>query len=338
VADPGAVARARSAAGKHANRLLHHPLLRVVCRRLVLSIPLLFIVSFLSFLLVSLTPGDAARRILGLNGTQEQYAKLRQALGLDQPIYEQYWHWLKGAVHGDLGASLFSGESVTHAISTRLPVTLSLVIGALIVMLVVGVTVGVYSAVRGGLIGRLLDAVTLAGFAVPGFWVATILISLFAVRVQWFPATGYVPLTQSVSEWLQALVLPILALALGGLAAIAKQTREAMLDVLASEHIRMARANGIPPKSIVSVYALKNSGIRILTILGLQAVALLGGTVLIENVFALPGLGSLLVNASLTHDLPMVQGVVVFFAVIIVLINLIIDLAYAWLDPRVRTQ
>jgi peptide/nickel transport system permease protein len=183
----------------------------------------------------------------------------------------------------------------------------------------------------------MVDGVSMAGYAFPSFWLGAVLISLFAVKVRWFPATGYVSLDESVSGWARALVLPVVALSLHGIAAVSKQTREAMLDVLSSEHIRMARANGIPESSIVFRHGLKSAGIRTTTILGLQAVALLGGTVLVESVFALPGLGTLAVSASIQHDLPVVQGIVVLFTCMVIVINLVIDLGYTLLNPRVRT-
>lgn len=310
----------------------------IIIRRLLLAVPLLFVVTALSFVLASLTPGDPTHEILGVNAAPQEYTNLRHALGLDLPLYDRYWRWLEHALHGDLGVSLFSGEHVTDAIDGRLPTTLSLMLGALLVGLLVGVAFGVVSAIRGGLGGRLVDSVALVGFALPSFWVGAILISLLAVKFQWFPATGYVPFSQSAGGWARALVLPVTALALGGVAAIAKQTREALLDALSSEYVRMARANGIPEGSIVFRYALKHAGIRVVTILGLLAVGLLGGTVLVENVFALPGVGGLLVNSSINHDLPVVQGIVVYFTVIVVAINLLVDIAYGWLNPRVRTQ
>jgi peptide/nickel transport system permease protein len=309
-----------------------------VLRRLLLALPLLFVVSALSFVLVSLTPGDAARAILGPTAPPEAYPKLRHELGLDLPLYAQYWRWLKKAAHGDLGVSLFTSESVTHAIDARLPVTLSLITGALLVSVVVGVGLGVFSAARGGAAGRFVDAFALGGFALPSFWVGAVLIALFAVDVRWFPATGYVTLAQSPKRWFLSLVLPVIALALQGVAAIAKQTREAMLDALGSEYIRMARASGVSPASILFRHALKNAAMRVVTLLGLQAVGLLSGTVLVESVFALPGLGGLAVNSSIQHDLPTVQGIVVYFTVIVVVINLVIDLAYSSLNPRVRAQ
>jgi peptide/nickel transport system permease protein len=301
----------------------------------LLAVPLLFVVSALTFLLVSVTPGDAAREILGDNSTPEQYEQLRTTLGLDRPLYAQYGHWLGRAVHGDLGRSLITHEPVMHAISDRVSVTASLMLGALLANAVIGISLGVLSAVRGGAVGRFVDAMGLVGFALPAFWVAAVLITVFAVALRWFPATGYVRFDDSGSGWARSLVLPVAALTLHGVAAVAKQTREAMLDALASDYIRAARANGIRERSLVFRHALRNASVRSVTILGLQAIGLLGGTVLVESVFALPGLGGLVADASLQHDLPMVQGVVMAFAVMVVAINLVIDIVYAWIDPRV---
>jgi peptide/nickel transport system permease protein len=312
--------------------------LAVGLRRLVLAVPLLLVVSALSFVIVSLTPGDAAQEILGTNAPPGSLAKLRQELGLNLPIYEQYWRWLTHALHGDLGQSLYSGQSVAQLIAPRLPVTLSLIGLSLLAILVVGVCLGVFSAVRGGVAGRVVDTVSLIGFSVPSYWAGAVLIAIFAVTFRWLPATGYVALSESSGQWIRSLILPVVALSMNGVAAVAKQTREAMLDVLGSEYIRMARANGIPEHSLIFRHALKNAAIRTVTILGIQAVGLLGGTVLVESVFALPGLGGFAVTAAMEHDLPAVQGVVVYFTLIVVVVNLLIDLSYAWLNPRVGVQ
>lgn len=317
---------------------LRAPLLAVVVRRLLLAVPLVLIVSLLSFLLEYLTPGDPARSILGVHATTAEYQHLRRQLGLDQPVYHQYWAWLHAAVQGNLGVSLYSGEVVTHAIAGRLPVTVSLIVGALLTTVLVGVPLGIVSAVRGGFVAKAVDSLSLLGFALPGFWIGAILIVVFAVDLRWLPATGYVPLAQSATGWLRALTLPVIALALNGIAAVARQTREAMLEVLGSEYVRMARANGISESAIVMRHGLRNAGMRILTMLGIQAVVLLGGTVLVENVFALPGMGGLLVTAATQHDVPVVQGIVVYFTLIVIGVNLVIDLSYAWLDPRVRAR
>jgi peptide/nickel transport system permease protein len=318
--------------------LRRDPILRLIVHRLLTAVPLVIVVSSLTFVLVSVTPGDAASQILGTTATPQEYKQLRDSLGLDHPVYVQYWHWLRHALTGDLGTSIFSSQPVTQAIGQRLPVTLSLIAGALIVSIVIGIGLGVLSSLIRGPVGRAVDTFALIGFALPAFWVGAELIALFAVKVNWFPPTGYVPFAQSPIDWLRSLVLPVLALSLYGVAATAKATREAMLDVLASEHIRMARANGIRPRSIYFRHALRNAGMRVLTVLGVVAVGLLGGTVLIENVFSLPGLGSYVVSASLDHDLPVVEGVAVTFTLLVVATNLVIDIAYAALNPRVRVQ
>jgi peptide/nickel transport system permease protein len=331
--DAGARGRRAPALG-----LLRQPLVRVVVRRLLQAVPLLLVVSALAFILVSIT-SDPARQILGLQAPPDAYIRLRHQLGLDKPLYAQYWHWLSHAVRGDLGTSVIAPyANVTTTIQVRFPVTLSLTVASLIVIGIVGVGLGVASAVYGGALAKFIDALALVGFALPGFWVGAALISLFAVKLHWLPAIGYVSLGQSPVDWARSIVLPVSALALSGVAGLAKQTREAMLDVLASEHVRMAWASGISPRTVYFRLALKNAGIRSLTILGLTAVGLISGTVFVETVFALPGLGSLLADSTQRGDLPTVLGITVFFTLVIVLINLVVDLLYALLDPRVRTS
>lgn len=315
-----------------------HPLVRVVTRRVLVAIPLLFIVSALSFVLLSLTPGDAAQQILGTSATPGQVVALRHQLGLDQSLPERYWHWLTKALSGDLGTSIFSGQSVAQAIVQRLAVSLSLIVAGLLLMFGIGIPVGIFSAVRGGRAALLVDLLALVCLSLPGFWVGAILIELFAVKIHLFPAVGYVSLADSPWGWLRSITLPVIALSIFGIATVAKNTREAMLDVLASEHVRMAWANGIPARSIVFVYALKNVGVRILTLVGVLTIGLLSGTVFIETVFALPGIGGYAVSGASQQDVPVVQGVVVCFVLIVVFVNLLVDIAYTWLDPRVRSS
>lgn len=332
-----ALRRARTGLGVRFN----HPLLRVIAHRLAISVPVFVVATGLSFVLLSLTPGSAADAILSYTAPPSEYVKVRHELGLDQPVYLQYWHWASHAVRGDLGRSLLgggSGEEVAKMIRERLPVTFSLFAGALVLMAIVGVALGVFSAVRGGAASRIVDALSLIGLALPGFWIGAMLIEAFAVRIRLFPVLGYVPLTQSPALWLRALVLPVVALSIGGIAGIAKNTRDAMLDALASEHVRMAWANGVPARWIYFVYAFKNAAMRMVTIFGLLTIGLLlGGTILAEIVFGLPGVGNLLVTAAEAHDFPVVQGIVAFFIVVAVVINLVVDLVYGLLDPRVRT-
>jgi peptide/nickel transport system permease protein len=314
---------------------LRGSVLGVVLHRLLVSIPLFFVVTAFSFVLVSLAPGDPAASILGADAAPELYARLREQLGLNLPIYEQYWHWLTHALTGDFGSSIYTGESVTDAMQNRLPVTLSLIGGAFLLSVVLGVTMGVFSAVRGGAAGRIVDGLSMLAFSLPSFWLGAVLIGLFAVRLGWFPATGYVPFAESPTKWFLCLVLPVTALGAHTLAAIARQTREAMLDVLDSEFIRIARANGVSSSSLVFRHALKNAGIRVVTILGLATIGLLGGTVIVESVFAMPGLGGMAVEATIRKDLPVIQGVVAVFTLMVIVINLVVDLAYTVLNPRV---
>ena len=306
--------------------------------RLFWAIPVLFIVSALTFFLAWLTPGNAARTILGANVNPQAYAQLSAQLGLNKPLPVQYWSWLSQAVRGNLGQSVFTGQTVTSILNARLPVTLSLVAGAVLVSAVLGVGLGLYSAFQGGVVGRLVDGVSLIGMSLPTPWLGLVLVILFAVKLRWLPATGYVSFTQSPGQWVESLVLPVICLSALGVAAISKQTRGAMIDVLGREYIRALRANGLPTRSIVLKHALKNAALPVLSLLGLLIIGLLGGTVIVEELFALPGLGQEAVTATTQHDLPVLQGVVVYFTVTVICINLLIDLAYTWLNPKVVTS
>lgn len=311
---------------------------RIVLHRLLLAIPVLVLVSMLSFVLVSLVPGSAAQQILGPAATQEQIADLNAELGLDRPVAEQYTSWLVDAAHGDLGSSLFTGEPVTSIMAQRLPVTLSIVILAVALSLVLGATLGIFSALRGGLAGRFVDVVSLVGFALPPFWVALVFVSLFALQVHLLPATGYVSLSSDPVQWLRSLVLPVLTVTVGLAPALAKVTRDAMMDALNSDFVRVLEANGFSRRSLIYRHVLRNAAIPVVTTTGVLFVAMLSGTVFAETVFSLPGLGLIAVTATLQHDLPLIQGAVLMFTVIAVTVNLLIDLAYGWLDPRVRTR
>jgi peptide/nickel transport system permease protein len=344
VSNPGAaterarVARVRRLAGA----LTSDPVLGVVARRLALSVPLLFVVSALVFLLTSIAPGNATEVILGPQETsglpRADYDRLAHQLGLDRPLHLQYWEWLSHAVAGDFGISLATRQPVIEIIFQRLSVTLSLVVGTLVVSVLVGVGLGIVSGVRGRAVGRTVDALAMVGWVVPVFWLSAQLIVIFAVELGWFPATGYVPFAQSPSEWARSLVLPVAALSLGAIAGFAKFTREAMLDALASDYIRMARANGESARSIVFQHAFKSALVQVITLTGLLTIGLLVGTVFVEDVFSLPGLGSLVVNAIRGEDLPVVQGAAVFFALIVIAVNLVTDLAYSLVSPKARVE
>ncbi len=313
-------------------------MLRIVGNRLLLSVPLLLIVSTLTFLLEALIPGDLARTIVGPQGTQEQYLQLKHSLGLDQPLITRYQQWLQNVIHGDFGNSLFNHEPVTMLLNVRLSVTLSLVIGATLLAAIVGVLLGIAGALRADIAGTAVDALSMVGLAIPNFFLGLLLIALFAVAIPLFPATGYVAFDASPLDWARSLVLPVVVLATPGIAVVAKQTRDSMRAVLERAFIRTLRAAGLPRRSIIFKHALRSAAAPVVTVLGLIFVASLGGTVVVESVFAMPGLGGLAVLATTQHDLPLIQGVAVYFTALVVVVNLLIDLAYGWLDPRVRVE
>lgn len=312
-------------------------MIRAVVRWLASSVVLLFAVTVLTFVLAALAPGDAAKTILAGQSTgytDEQYQQMRHQLGIDRPLPVQYGTWLGALLRGSLGTDPFSGESIAQALASRLGPSLSIIVGTVVVSAVAGVGLGVLSAVRGGIGGRLARVLSLVGLAAPNFWLALVLVELFAVRIALFPATGYTPFADGPAAWLRGLVLPVGALAIGGAAFVARQTHDAMTDVLARPFVTALRAHGLPRRSIILKHALRNAAIPVVTLLGLLFVSLLGGSVLIENVFTVPGLGQQAVVASDTHNLPMIEGVAFCFTVIVVVVNLVVDVSYRLLDPR----
>ncbi|MDR1237803.1 MAG: ABC transporter permease, partial [Propionibacteriaceae bacterium] len=292
----------------------------------------------LTFVLISLAPGDAARAILGQAGTQEDYLRLRAQLGLDDPLPVRYWHWLSDVLQGDLGQSMFSNAPVSRLIGERIGVTLWLVFGALILIAVCGVLLGIASARFKGTLGRVLDVISMLGVSVPNFWFGLVLVTLFSVGMRIFPATGYTRPEQSVSGWLMSLTLPVITLGIAGIAMVAKQTRDSMTTELDQEYVRALRAQGLSERSIVYRHVLRNAAIPLTTVLGLMLVGLFSGTVLVESIFALPGLGGLVVTATANHDIPIVEGVALVFALMVVTVNLIVDLLYRAINPKVRTS
>ncbi|SMQ57651.1 ABC transporter permease [Agreia sp. VKM Ac-1783] len=311
-------------------------MIRLLARWLGTSALLLFVVSALTFVLTALAPGDAARVILGKNGTEEQYQALRLQLGLDEPLPVRYWNWLSGALHGDLGVSIYSQQSVTDIIGGRLAPTLALVVGGLIFSAVLGIALGIASARGRGRLSKVTDVISLLGVSIPPFWLGFILVTAFAVALPLFPATGYVDFASSPSEWARSLVLPVITLGVGGVALIAKQTRDAMSKQLSLDYVDAMRAQGLSERSIVFRHVLKNAAIPITTVLGILFTGLFSGTVLVENVFALPGLGGLIVQATASHDIPIVEGVALVFALVVVLTNLVVDIINGLLNPKAR--
>ncbi|MDV9175881.1 ABC transporter permease [Streptomyces sp. W16] len=302
--------------------------------RIVQAVPLLLFVSALTFFLQLFIPGDAARSIGGLTASPQAIAALRHRLHLDQPVWERYWAWLKDAVHGDLGRSISSNESVSGALNTRLGVTLSLVIATTLLALVVGVVLGLASA-RGGRTTRLAaDSASIAGMTIPAFWVGLLGIWVFNTRFDLLPANGYVFFGTSAGGWARSLVLPVAALAFALVTVIAKQAREQFADVLGRDFVRNLRANGVSERSILFKHALRHISVTVLTVAGNNLIGLLGSAVVIEELFGLPGLGSAAVTAASSGDIPVIQGVAVYFTLIVVGLNLLLDLAIGWLNPQ----
>jgi peptide/nickel transport system permease protein len=302
------------------------------------SLPLLFFVTALTFFLVSLTPGDPALVILGPNHAPEEYARVREQLGLNQPLLMRYGSWLGDLLQGNLGNSIFNQEPVVTVLNGRLGVTLSLVIGTTLVSTIIGIGLGLAGAMRRGVLAKLVDTVSLLGFAIPNFWLALVLVAIFALGLRWVPAIGYVDPATSPGGWLQSLVLPVVVLSAPVIGLVAQQTRNAILEVLEKPFIRTLRAGGASRSSILFRHLLRSASIPIITVVGLTFIGLLSGTVIVETVFALPGLGGLAVQATARHDLPIIQGVVLYFTVIVIVVNLLVDLAYAWLNPKVRVS
>ena len=307
-----------------------------VVRRLVSGVVLLFVISTLAFFLLYLGSGDIARRILGENATAETVAKKTEELGLNQPLLAQYGEWVTGALTGSLGRSWFTGELVSTSVGNRLAVTLSIVIGATLLSAVVAVVLGVLAARRGGWIDGSVQVVSLVGFAIPGFLIALGLVLVFAINLGWFKATGYIPVTTSFVGWLSSVTLPIIALSIGAIAVVAQQVRGSVIDAMSRDYVRTLRARGLATNAVVYRHVLRNAGGPALAVLAVQFIGLLGGAVIVEQVFAIPGMGQLTVRATTLGDIPVVMGVVIAFAVIVVIVNLLIDLAQAALNPKVR--
>ncbi|MFI9821152.1 ABC transporter permease [Streptomyces sp. NPDC052013] len=310
----------------------------LILRRLLLAIPLLFIVSVLTFVLTNIGPGDPAATILGSSATPESVAALNHQLGLDQSIPTQYWNWLHAALSGDLGTSVVTSQSVGQAISQRLGATLSLVMLSTLVAVVIGVGLGLVSALRGGILGRVTDILSIGGYVIPNFWLGLLLVYFFSVRLGWLPATGYVGPADSLGEWIRSMVLPVLALSVMGITGVAKQTRDALREVMSREFITALRADGFPEWQIILRHGLRNAAIPIVTVTGVLFIGMFGGTVLIESVFVVPGIGGLAVTSAQTGDFQSLQGVAVVFGLVVVGANLAVDLLYGWFNPKVRVQ
>lgn len=319
--------------------LANSPLLRLVGRRMVQIVPVIVLATFVVFGLLKLVPGDLAATLAGEYATEERVAQIRAAYGLDDPFLVQYGRWLFRAVQLDLSRSFQSNEPVLDQILHRFPTTLLLVCCALLISLSVGVPLGILAATR---VGSRLDVVVTSlssfGIAVPSFWLAMILVASFALSWNLFPATGSVRLAADPQGALWHAVLPSVALAAGGIAEVVRQLRSALIEILSSQYVRTLYAKGLSRGAILWKHGLKNVAVTLLTVVGLLASRLLGGAVVIEAVFAIPGMGSMVVRAAIVKDFPVVQGVVFAMVILVIMINLVIDLLYTVVDPRVALK
>jgi len=312
-------------------------MLNFLFRRLLSTIPVLLVVAVLVFLMLRLTPGDPAAVLAGDAASTEQIAQIRATLGLDRSVPEQFAIWFGHMLTGDLGQSYYYKMPVTTLIAQRLEPTLSLALITIVIAVVVAVPLGVMAAWRfGGLLDRTLMGFSVLGFSIPVFVLAYLLIWLFSLKLGWLPVQGYKRLSEGLGPWLYQLILPAVTLSVIYIALIARVTRASVLDTLGEDYIRTARAKGLPEAKVLMRHALANAAVPIITVIGIGIALLIGGVVVTESVYAIPGLGRLTVDAVLARDFPTIQGVILFFSLVYVMINLLVDLSYVFFDPRIR--
>ncbi|ROQ38664.1 peptide/nickel transport system permease protein [Frondihabitans sp. PhB188] len=311
-------------------------MLTFIIRRLLAGAVLVVVITTVAFFLLYAGSGNVARKILGNSATQAGVAEKNHQLGLDRPILVQFGDWLTNALHGSFGDSWFTGQPVNDAIASRLGVTLTLVIGATVITAVFAVVLGVWAATRRGWVDRIVQFLSVLGFGIPGFLIALALVLVLAINLKLFAPTGYTSFSDSPSEWIKTVTLPVIALAIGGVAGVTQQVRGSVIDALRQDYVRTLRSRGLSTTSVVFKHVLRNAGAPALAVLAVQFVGLLGGAVIVEQVFAIPGVGQVAVTATSQGDIPLVMGLVLATAVIVVIVNLVIDLAQGAINPKVR--
>lgn len=308
-----------------------------IVRRLIQSVFVLLLVSLIAFSLLQIIPGDPAVIMLGSEASPGQIEALRHELLLDQPLPLQYLHWLTNLLQGNLGKSVSYNESVTGLIATRVPITFHLGLVALILSTVISIPAGVISAIRrGGWLDSVISIAANLGMAIPIFWLGILGIYLFALKLGWLPVQGYTSPLENLGQSTRQLIMPVVCLALVPLASLTRQTRSSMLEVIRQDYIRTARSKGLKESAIITGHALKNAIIPVITLLGLQVRNLVGGSVLVEQVFNIPGMGRLIVASVFNKDFVTVQGTIMVVAIVVALANLLVDISYGYFDPRIR--
>jgi peptide/nickel transport system permease protein len=312
-------------------------MLAYAARRILATIPVMLVVAFFVFSLLYLAPGDPAAIIAGDQATPADVDRIRASLGLDRPFVVRFGEWLWQIMHGDLGTSIFTNLPVSHMIAQRIEPTTSLMILTIVFSIVVAIPLGVIAAWKhGSWIDRCVMALAVFGFSTPVFVLGYLLAYLFALQLDWLPVQGFTSITQGLWPFLRQLILPTIALGLINVALLSRITRATMLEVLSQDYVRTAKAKGVGQRAVLFVHALKNAAVPIITIIGISVALLIGGAVITESVFAIPGLGRLTVDAILRRDYPVIQGVVLLFSFVYVLVNLVVDLLYTLFDPRIR--
>lgn len=312
-------------------------MLRYIIKRILISIPLLFALSILIFFYVQAVPGDPIAGMLGPAGTPESIERIREERGLNLPLWDQYWSWLGGFFSGNFGVSLISGQNITPIVVGRIPATLQLTAAGLFMIVAVGFPLGYYAGKhKGGWLDRIFTPLTLFGVSLPQFWVGTILVLIFSVQLRWFPSGGYVPFADDPVESLRLTVLPALVLGITLSPLMARLVRISTAKLQTEQFVVQAKIRGLLPRTIARRYLLRNAVIPVLVILGMQLGTLIGGQVVVEQLFNYPGLGRLLVEGAIARDYLMIQSLIFLIAIIYVFINLAVEIIHAWLDPRVR--
>jgi peptide/nickel transport system permease protein len=312
---------------------------QLVLSRLLSVLPILLAVSLLTFLLTRMTSTDPVVQILGPGASAADVAEYAQKLGLDLPLYQQFLNWLANAVRGDLGVSLYTALPVASTLANGVSVTLTLALSGMTLALLMGVPLGIWGAVRhGSWADRLLSVFVSSGLAIPSIWLALLLSLAFAVKLQWFQVVGYTPFSQDPVEWARGLLLPAFALSVHTAAVIARQMRSAMIDVLRSSYVHALRARGLPQRLIIRRYAIRNALVPVFSVMAIQMSVLVGASIAVERIFAIPALGTLLIDSVVRGDFPVLQGAVVVIATIVLVVNLVTDIGYGLINPKVRAH
>ena len=312
-------------------------MLRFLVQRIVSTVIVLLLVTTLVFALTLMIPGDAAEYVGGRDATEETIERIREQMGLNRPVAERFGEWVGDLARGDLGTSLFSSQPVTEAIASRLPATLSLAVVAMVMALVIAIPAGICAAwYKDRWPDHLVGGVSSLGLAVPSFWLGAMLVLVFAVKLGWFPALGYVPITESFTGWAHRIVLPAFTLCLTPAVELTRQMRGAMLEVLNEDYMRVARSKGLPLRTVLIKHGLKNAAVSVVTLTGLAFAYMLSGSVIVERIFGINGVGTLAVDSVIKRDITMLQGTVVLAAIVVMLSMLLVDIVYGFLNPRLR--